>query len=156
MTTIAASLDAGVMASDSNVTVEAKGVNYPATKIVRGKGGSLIGASGHAGDCTRFLKWAAAKFSDKEPKWAEAEGQEDSVMGMVMTKEGIYVWTQGDPEPELVNARFFSIGSGSKAARAAMLLGADPVKAVEIACEVDKMYSALPVQILRLNDKDGA
>ena len=153
MTTIAASLDHGIMASDSKVTLEHKGIDYPAVKIVRGKGGRLVGAAGHGGDCTRFLKWAAGGFNEKEPKWAEVDGEEDSVIGLVMDEKAIYVWTQGDPEPEAISGRFYAVGSGGKAARAAMELGADPVKAVEIACKVDANYSALPVQVLRLNEK---
>lgn len=154
MTTIACSLDHNMMCSDSQVTVESKGISYPTVKIVRGKGGRLIGAAGHGGDCTRFIKWAQGNFNDKEPKWIEEEGDEDAVIGLVMDDKAIYVWSQGDPEPEKVEARFFAVGSGGKAARAAMMLGADPTKAVEIACVVDSMYSALPVQSLRLNEKN--
>jgi ATP-dependent protease HslVU (ClpYQ) peptidase subunit len=151
MTTIAANRE--MMVSDSKVTLEHKGIEYPANKIVRAKGGWLVGASGHAGDCSRFLIWAGKRFADKEPKWVEEEGQEDSVLGIILKEDGIYVWSQGDPEPELVNLDAYAVGSGGKAARAAMLLGADPVKAVEIACEVDKIHSSLPVQILRLIEK---
>lgn len=150
MTTIAANLKEGIMAADSKVTLEHKGIDYPAIKIIK-KGGMLIGAAGHAGDCTRFMKWAAGKFQDKEPKWAEEEGQDDSVIGIVLKDDGIYVWSQGDPEPEKVEADFYAVGSGGKPARAAMLMGADPVKAVEIACQVDP-YSALPIQVLKLKN----
>jgi len=149
MTTIAANRDQ--MVSDSKVSLEHKGIDYPAVKIVK-KHGMLIGAAGHGGDCTRFIKWALSKFQDKEPKWAEEEGEEDAVMGMVVKDDGIYVWSQGDPEPERVEAEFFAVGSGGKAARAAMLMGADPEKAVAIACQVDP-YSALPLQVLQLKDK---
>jgi hypothetical protein len=51
-----------------------------------------------------------------------------------------------------VNAEFFAVGSGGKAARAAMKLGLDPIKAVELACEVDDFYSGLPIQVLRLKE----
>jgi ATP-dependent protease HslVU (ClpYQ) peptidase subunit len=151
VTTIACNRE--MMVSDSKVTLENKGIEYPATKIIRGKGNWLIGAAGFAGDCSRFLKWAGSRFQDKEPKWDEEGGQEDSVIGIILKDDGIYVWTQGDPEPELTNTDFYAIGSGGKAARAAMILGVGPEKAVEVACEVDKMYSALPLQVLRLNAK---
>lgn len=153
MTTIAVNFDEGIMVADSQVTLEHKGINYPAVKIVK-RAGMLIGAAGHAGDCTRFIKWAATKFSDKEPKWAEEEGEEDSVIGIVLKEDGIYVWSQGDPEPEKVEASMYAVGSGGKAARAAMLMGASVSKAVEIACQVDP-YSAPPIQILEIkNGKD--
>lgn len=151
MTTIACNRE--IMVSDSKVTLENKGADYAAVKIIRGKQGWLIGASGHAGDCTRFMKWAANSFQDKEPKWAEEEGEDDSVWGLILKPDGIYSWMQGDPEPEQIMGDFYAVGSGGKAARAAMLMGADPKKAVEIACEVDKMYSALPLQVLRLNER---
>lgn len=148
MTTVAVNLEEGIMVSDSKVSLDHKGVDYPAVKIIK-RAGMLIGASGHAGDCTRFMKWAAGKFQDKEPKWAEDEGTEDSVMGIVLKDDGIYVWSQGDPEPERVEAPFYAIGSGGKAARAAMFMGASVEQAVEVACKVDP-YSALPLQILKL------
>lgn len=148
MTTIAVDLEQGVMVSDSQVTLEHKGINYPAVKIVK-RFGMLIGAAGHAGDCTRFIKWAAGKFQDKEPRWAEDEGLEDSVIGIVLKEDGIYVWSQGDPEPEKVEATQYAVGSGGKAARAAMLLGATVEKAVEIACQVDP-FSSAPLQVLKL------
>src|SRR5258706_8659884 len=105
MTTIAANLKC--MASDSKVTVEHKGIDYPAIKIVK-KGNSLIGAAGHGGDCTRFINWAAGKFSEKEPKWAEEDtDDEDAVIGIILNRDGIFIWTQGDPEPEKVEAEYY-------------------------------------------------
>lgn len=149
MTTIAANLE--MMAADSKVTVEHKGITYPATKIVRA-GSRLVGASGHGGDCTRFLEWARKDFKGAAPKWHEPQGSEDSVLGLVLDADGIYIYSPGDPEPEKVNAEFFAVGSGGKAARAAMKLGLDPVKAVELACDVDDFYSGLPIQVLRLKE----
>lgn len=148
MTTIAVSVPEGVMVSDSKVTLEHKGIDYPAVKVIK-KAGMLIGAAGHSGDCTRFMKWAAGKFNDKEPHWAEKEGEEDSVIGIVLKDDGIYIWGQGDPEPEKVEADTYAVGSGGKAARAAMLLGHKAEEAVATACLVDP-YSALPLQVLKL------
>lgn len=149
MTTIAANRE--VMVADSKVTVEHKGITYPATKIVR-VGGRIIGASGHAGDCTRFMEWGKKDFKGAVPKWVEAVGSEDQVLGLVLDVDGIYIFSPGDPEPEKVNAEFFAVGSGGKAARAAMMLGCDPIKAVEIACAVDDFYSGPPLQILPLKE----
>lgn len=149
MTTIAA--DRNMMVSDSKVTVEHKWITYPATKMIRA-GNRIAGASGHGGDCTRFLEWARKDFKGAAPKWHEAQGSEDSVLGIVLDAEGIYIYSPGDPEPERVNADFFAVGSGGKAARAAMKLGLDPIKAVELACEVDDFYSGPPLQILKLDE----
>jgi len=150
MTVIVANRE--LMVSDSRVTIEHKGFTYPATKIVR-CGERLVGASGNGGDCTRFLRWAEKDFKGAEPKWTEAQGSEDSVIGMVLDKTGIYLWNTGDPEPELVNADAWAIGSGGKAARAAMKLGLDPIKAAEMACEIDDFWCGPPLQIHRLDGK---
>jgi hypothetical protein len=150
LTVIVASRE--MMVSDSKVTIEHQKFTYPATKMVR-CGEKIIGASGNSGDCTRFLRWAEKDFKGAEPKWAEATGSEDSVIGMVLEKSGIYLWNQGDPEPELVNAEAWAIGSGGKVARAAMILGLDPIKAAEMACQVDDFYCGLPLQIHRLEGK---
>lgn len=149
MTTIAANRE--MMVADSKVTVEHKGLTYPATKIVRA-GSRIVGASGDGGDCTRFLEWAKKDFKGAEPKWKSA-GTDDCVFGLVLDADGIYVYSPGDPEPEKVNADFFAVGSGGKAARAAMKLGLDPIKAVELCFEVDDFYSGPPLQILKLNEK---
>jgi hypothetical protein len=69
---------------------------------------------------------------------------------LIVRKEGIFIFTQGGPEPERIEAEFWAIGSGSKAARAALLLGADPTRAVEVACEIDNIFCGLPIQILKL------
>jgi hypothetical protein len=151
MTTIAVNRE--MMVSDSKVSVESKGITYPATKIVRA-GDRIVGASGNGGDCTRFLEWAKKDFKGQPPKWHEADGSDDSVLAIVLDEHGIYIYSPGDPEPEKVNADFFAVGSGGKAARAAMLLGCDPIKAVEIACTVDDFYSGPPLQILRLKEKE--
>ena len=142
-----------MMVADSKVTLEHKGTTYPATKIVRA-GSRIVGASGHGGDCTRFLEWAKKDFKGQPPKWHEAQGSEDSVLGLVLDADGIYIYSPGDPEPEKVNAEFWAVGSGGKPARAAMMLGCDPIKAVEIACAVDDFYSGPPLQIIHLKEKE--
>lgn len=149
MTTIAANRE--MMVADSKVTVEHKGITYPATKIVRA-GSRIVGASGHGGDCTRFLEWAKKDFKGSAPKWVESPSSDDCVLALVLDSDGLYIFSPGDPEPEKVNADFFAVGSGGKAARAAMLLGKDPIEAVEIACRVDDFYSGPPLQILKLKE----
>lgn len=148
MTTIAA--NAEVMVADSKVTV-GQGTSYRATKIVRVKR-MIVGACGHGGDCSRFLDWAQRDFKAPAPKWKCEPDDEESVFALILKPDGLYAFVQTDPEPEKMNEEFFAIGSGGKAARAAMLMGADPVKAVEIACTVDD-NSGLPLQILHLNEK---
>ena len=148
MTTIAADLEQ--MVSDSKVSLAQKNLSYPALKIVK-VGDAIYGAAGDGGDCTRFLRWASNGFKGTEPKWGTAPGSEDAVIGLILRPAGIFCWVWGDPEPERIEAPFYAIGSGGKAARVAMLMGASIVEAVNLAIEVDP-GSGPPLQILKLKD----
>jgi ATP-dependent protease HslVU (ClpYQ) peptidase subunit len=148
LTTIAA--NAEQMVADSKVTV-GQGTSYRAMKIVRVRK-MIVGACGHGGDCSRFLDWAQRDFKAPAPKWKCDPDDDESVLALILKSDGLYAYTQTDPEPEKMNEDFFAIGSGGKAARAAMLMGADPVKAVELSCQVDD-NSGLPLQILYLDEK---
>jgi len=148
MTTITCNRD--LMASDSRVSIAEKGFAYPATKIIK-TNGMLVGASGDGGDCTRFLEWAKRGFKEKDmPRWKAVQYSEDEIVGIILKDDGIYLWTQGGPAPERVEADFFAIGSGGKAARLAMLLGHSPTEAVELAWGVDDVFSGPPLQVLYL------
>ena len=150
MTTVASNRT--TMISDSRVSISEKGFAYPAVKIIKTKG-ILVGASGDGGDCTRFLNWAKEGFKEKDqPKWKTPQYSEDEIVGLILKDDGIYIWTQGGPEAERIEADFFAIGSGGKAARAANLMGADIETCVKVACEVDNVFSGLPLQILNLKD----
>lgn len=147
MTTIVANRE--LIASDSQVTIEHKGLWYPASKLIRGPG-LVAGASGDGGDCSRFLKWASAGFKGAAPKWNDT-ASEDQVLAIVVREDGIYAWSVGDPEPELINAEYWACGSGAKAALVAMKYGADPVQAIKDAIEVDP-WSGGAIQVLRLKE----
>lgn len=150
MTTVACNKEQ--MVSDSRVSIAEKGFAYPAVKIIKTPH-ALVGASGDGGDCTRFLNWAKEGFKEKDqPRWKTPQYSEDEIVGLILRKDGIYIWTQGGPEAERVEAEWFAIGSGGKAARAALTMGASLQEAVEIACLVDNVYSGLPLQILSLKD----
>ena len=148
MTTIAANLE--MMVADSKCTLENAGISYPATKIVRAKD-CIVGACGDNGDCSRFLEWAQGGWKQKPKFTHNVDDEDDAIIGLVLKRDGIYIFCPSYPAPEKIDAEFFAIGSGGTAARAAMLLGADPVKAVEISCQVDE-YSGLPLQILKLKE----
>jgi hypothetical protein len=147
MTTIAC--DRKTMASDSMVSLEHKGIWYPAIKIVRGPG-LVAGASGDGSDCYRFLKWASIGMKGPIPKWSDTTS-DDQLLALVLKEDGIYCFAPGDTEPERIEADCFSVGSGSKAARIAMKYGADPVQAVRDAMTVD-LFSGGEVQVLKLKE----
>ena len=148
MTTIAANLEA--MASDSKVDC-GMGVSYKAVKIVRVKK-MIVGACGDGGDCSRLLEWAERDFKEPRPKWEQEDGSEEAIWALVLRADGLYFFTQTDPEPEKMDEPHFAIGSGGKAARVALLLGKTPEEAVDLACQVDG-GSGLPVQVLYLKDQ---
>jgi len=150
MTTIAADLE--TMASDSKVTVDAhSGTSYRATKIVKMKH-MIVGACGDGGDCSRFLEWAERDFKLPIPKWKCAPADDDSLLALVLNKDGLHAVVQTDPAPEKMDEPFFAVGSGGKAARVAMRLGKTPEEAVLEAIAVDD-HSGPPVQVLTLKDK---
>jgi ATP-dependent protease HslVU (ClpYQ) peptidase subunit len=148
MTTIVASTAHGIMVADSKVTI-GKGISYPTTKIVKINGSMIAGAAGHAGDCSRFLEWATDDFKPKSKPKFEDFSSDGMIDALVLKKDGIYFYSPGYPSLEKINAEFYAIGSGGKPARAALLMGADPVKAAELACQVDD-YSGLPLLVLEL------
>jgi hypothetical protein len=146
MTTIVATLEG--MGADTMVSKI--GGFYPAKKIVRIKG-DIIGAAGDAGDCTRFLDWAKHDFSDKKKPKFNVVGTDEESEILLVNEQGIFTMCTTDPYPELIEAPFWAIGSGGKAARGAYLR--DPTITIEealaIAAQVDENTRA-PFTILRL------
>ena len=141
MTTVVATNE--VMASDSKITMESKtdSRSYTASKILV-KNGDLLGTAGTVDYCERFIDWYGTKKKKPHfPKEADFEG-------LVLTKEGKLIHYDETLARNVVRDPFFAIGSGSHAALAALHLGCDAVRAVEIACLVDP-FSGPPVQIGR-------
>jgi ATP-dependent protease HslVU (ClpYQ) peptidase subunit len=103
------------------------------TKIRRLRGGALGGAAGRSGVCRELLDWyemGAAK--DKMP--AEA----DRCTLLVIERSGqIFLFEDGSPGAIEVLDKHVAIGSGADFAMAAMHLGHDAVRAVEVASHFD-------------------
>ena len=122
MTTVVCSKKA--MAADTKVVDD--GLLSVGSKIIE-VNGDLIGVAGDLRDLYRFEKWYKVQDHDLE--------MEDSTI-LVLTKCGkIYTYDGGIRIP--VMEKFYAIGSGAHAAMAAMHMGADPKKAIEIAKKVD-------------------
>jgi len=67
---------------------------------------------------------------------------------LILRRDGLYEvdrWCR----PIKILEEFYAIGSGSKAAMAAMLMGASAAKAVDVACKLDP-YCAPPIIKMRL------
>jgi ATP-dependent protease HslVU (ClpYQ) peptidase subunit len=149
MTTIAATRTA--LAGDSMVSMEAKGMWYPAKKIRRVKLG-IVGAAGDSGDCTRLMDWAETGFNDKKrPKFQTPGGDEDEAILLLLNAEGIFMMSTADPYPELIAQDFYAIGSGGKAAHAALYSGKSLDEAMDIAHAIDP-YTRPPFDILLLKE----
>jgi len=106
-------------------------------------GDSLYATAGGAADGERFYAWIRRNRRGKRP--VVSEGFD----ALALTPKGLFLFDSELYPMPLINPH--AIGSGGKAARAAMAAGAGIVRAVEIVCEIDA-GSALPVQIFRLNE----
>lgn len=142
MTTIA--YRAGIMAADTCVTDRCCRVGTIA-KIWRRDDGALAGMSGAADDMAVFRKW----FLD---------GADAPYPAIIHDSEGILVLPGGQVLGYFksgigieIEADFFAIGSGFKAALGAMHAGADAAEAVRIAALLD-VDTALPLTIIRLGE----
>lgn len=141
MTTIVVSWPERVMVSDSKTTDG--DVKWRSNKVDR-IGKSLIGCAGDCSQIELFLKWF--RKGGRKPKLT------NEFNALELDEEGIWLWdkslTRYPPGQD-----YHAIGTGAKAALAAFLMGADAVRATEVACEVDD-GSGGPLQIHRLKDSE--
>lgn len=141
MTTIAACKRERVMCSDSFWT---DGEECGFTKKVFRVRGELLGGGGTA----RYLdQWFAAYRRNKPlPKPIASD-----VIVLRLSDKGIHVWSSVDDWMQIEQAQF-AIGTGGKAARAAMAAGASCARAVRIACDIDASTGG-PVRTYRLTPR---
>ncbi len=155
MTTIA--YRNGTIAADSRTTLETEGGGarmFLCEKLFRktvtlkdGKTQEVIIAT--AGESTPgmvFLDWF---WSGQEPPERLIDGEADFTC-LVLQEDGLFeydAWCRGIQ----ILDEFYAIGSGAKAALAAMYMGASAAKAVEIACRID-FYSGPPITTMRLRN----
>ena len=105
-------------------------------------GRSLYATAGSASEGERFYSWIRSGAPQSEKPVVS-----ESFSALELTTKGLFFYdSELFPNP-LPNAH--AIGSGAKAARAAMMCGVDMVRAVEIACELDAS-SGPPIQIVYL------
>lgn len=142
MTTILATPTA--IYSDSNV-VDVTAV-FKAKKIFKFRG-KLVGCAGDADLCSAFQE---AMRLGRKPKVPPSVDPDRAFNALVVDKKGI--WHFDDTfTGDLVQEPFMATGTGGDAARAAMMAGATPEQAVEIACQIDS-GSRGPVQVLYMVD----
>lgn len=142
MTTIA--FRDGVLAADSRFMIGGWKQPYPAKKLFRMADGTVCGVTGDYAVSVAYVEWLDGNRTEPAPNLGEG--------GRVihLAKDGaitIYEQTGSfQVEPE-----FAAWGSGSPAAHAALHMGADAAKAVEIAALVDDNTGG-PVYSMRCED----
>lgn len=144
------------MASDSRLTVF-NDYLCTAVKIQRVKD-MLVGGAGDGENCNLLIEWARSGFKGaNKPAFRKKEEDKDDddpeAILLILKKDGIYLLSNSDSEPERIIEQFYAIGTGHQAAITALRCGKTPEQAVELACEADNQ-SGLPVQVLVLNEKE--
>jgi len=143
MTTIAANREC--MSADTRVSIET-GQHYPATKIFR-IGESLFGTAGHAMMCLVMIEWLKTPQRNRDrlyKQWSEENYYREECWLLELNPRGLFLW-DGWGLPEKILSDHMAIGSGAKAALAAMAVGAEPEKAVKVAAGID-IYTHPPIQ----------
>ena len=141
MTTIAYDCDDGNVAADSQETGDG-GQKYNCIKIYRVRGYVIATAGGtYAG--MAFVRWFGDWIGNGEPDWDDHPDfvnldYEEDFECLVIRKNGTcYSVNRLFVPHEQIGNRYIAIGSGGAAARGAMLAGATPREAVEIAKQID-------------------
>lgn len=124
--------DGKTLAADKRGTVA--GMAYAVTKIHRLPDG-LIAFSGGGSHAAELLNW----FNGARDPATYPRCDDDGGAGSVrISADGkIFMYSAPNPFPERIESLFFARGSGRDYAMAAMYLGCDARRAVEVACEFD-------------------
>lgn len=122
--------DGHTLAADKRAI--AVGMVYRVSKIVR-RGDMLIGVAGHLGHGTAVCAWLT---NGRDPgKYPPAE-KDDRSYCLVVHRSGLVELFEGTGYPIIVEGPQHAIGSGRDFAMAAMYLGCDARRAVEVACNL--------------------
>lgn len=111
---------------------------YPATvtKIIRAPNGALIGGSGDADVIAALKRWYCEGAERRDyPVNKDADGCPARLL-VITPDGGVRLYLSG-PDPVSTDGGMFAIGSGTDYALAAMHLGNDARRAVEVACALD-------------------
>ncbi len=137
MTTIAADAKEGVMVADS---MWSDGDEKGRCRKVWRFRGELYGFAGNHKDIMAAREWFKRGATGATPA--------GNVTALILSAKGIFTWAPPDGMFKCVEPQF-AIGTGGKAARAAMLAGASCRDAVRIACKIDA-ESGAPARVYRL------
>jgi hypothetical protein len=141
MTTIAASFEDRLLVTDSRISDGDTTWRAIKAEVFNGR---IYATAGEAADTEKFMAWIRRGRRGARPK-VDSEFQ-----ALALTPEGLFFFDQHLYPMRLLHP--MAIGSGAKAARGAMAMGADIRRAVEIACDIDHS-SGLPLQEYRLEEE---
>lgn len=147
MTTIA--YRNGILAADSRETTSDESAGDYAGKCVKlirlPKG--IVALQGDSGAGMAWLDWYGKGQSD-DALAAHIRSTQADFTAVVLSTAGLWVWDSW-LIPQRVTARFYAVGSGTKAALGALHMGASAVQAVKVACKIDP-WSAPPIVSMSL------
>lgn len=125
--------DGRTLAADKQST--SHGMRRTTTKIHRVSDG-LLALTGGGAHGTALLDWFRGE-RDKE-KWPKSPNDDDCASVIHVTRDGVFVYNgAGFPHGEPIEDGFIAFGAGRDYAMAAMYLGCDARRAVEVACVFD-------------------
>jgi ATP-dependent protease HslVU (ClpYQ) peptidase subunit len=124
--------DGKTLAADKRAT--GGGMASTVTKIHRLPDG-LVAFSGGGAHASELLNWF---FGSRNPDTFPRRDDEDGAGTLMITADRkVFMYASNNPFPERVEDPFFARGSGRDYAMAAMHLGCDARRAVEVACAFD-------------------
>jgi 20S proteasome alpha/beta subunit len=124
----------GVMAADKMASRDGLRAGN-VTKVFKRKG-YLIGFSGRVDVAALLLRWFENGAKEDEFPGPGSDDELDYSM-IVVTPKGVVMFYERFPIPIIMDGEYFAIGSGRDFAIAAMYMGCDAVRAVEVASALD-------------------
>jgi ATP-dependent protease HslVU (ClpYQ) peptidase subunit len=117
------------MAGDGLVVCNERATDTAFCRVRRLPDGRIVGCAGSAFDFEPFCEWLMHPQGEKPKLWEHSE------FLVLLPTGGVLSFNEdcrSIQEPTVT-----AIGSGARLAMGAMMAGADPQRAVEIACEID-------------------
>jgi ATP-dependent protease HslVU (ClpYQ) peptidase subunit len=109
-------------------------MGYTVTKIHRVSDG-IVAFSGGGAHASELLQWF--KCARDPVTYPRCEDDVGAGTILIDINGRIFMYSSTNPYPELIESPFFARGSGRDYAMAAMHLGCDARRAVEVACHFD-------------------
>lgn len=111
--------------------------------------GHLVAFSGNLNIGISLLEWFRAGFRPADYPGCDV-GDESSSLLVITPERKILAFESNKPVAICFEGEWHTRGSGGDFASAAFMMGADPARAVEVACELD-IYSGGGIDVLSLD-----